>query len=120
MFTALTHGVRVDVRPEYIPERSNPERKYYFFAYHVTIKNEGNETVQLLSRHWIIINGEGSREEVQGPGVVGEQPVLDPGESFEYTSFCPFNTPVGTMQGTYQMVTQSGENFDAEIPLFHL
>jgi ApaG protein len=118
--SAITRGVLVEVQSEYIPERSNPEKNYYFFSYHIKITNKGNETAQLLSRHWIITNSEGQKEEVQGPGVVGEQPILEPGESFEYTSFCPLNTPIGTMHGTYQMVTDGRENFDAEIPVFSL
>lgn len=117
---AITRGVRVEVECEYIPDRSDPEKNHYFFAYHVTISNQGKETVQLISRHWIITDSNGKREEVTGPGVVGEQPVLEPGESFEYTSFCPLTTPMGAMQGTYQMVTNDGEKFDALIPTFSL
>ena len=120
MATAVTRGVRVDVESEYVSERSEPEDNNYFFAYRVRISNEGEETVQLLSRHWIITNADGRMEEVEGPGVVGKQPTLAPGESFEYTSFCPINTPIGTMHGTYQMVTDDGENFDVEIPPFTL
>jgi ApaG protein len=104
----------------YVPERSSPPQAHYFFAYHVRIANEGDETVQLVSRHWIITDGDGHEEQVKGPGVVGEQPVLAPGESFEYTSFCPLRTPIGAMRGTYQMVTPSGEQFDATIAPFSL
>ena len=100
----LTRGVRVRVKSAYVPERSSPPQGHYFFAYHVRIANEGDETVQLVSRHWIITDGDGHQEHVQGPGVVGEQPVLAPGESFEYTSFCPLATPIGSMHGSYQMV----------------
>ena len=120
MPSAVTRGVRVEVTPRFEKEQSDPERNYYFFSYHVTITNDGEERVQLISRHWIITNGEGKVEEVKGPGVVGEQPVLEAGESFDYTSFCPLKTPTGTMQGTYQMVTRSGESFDAQIPHFSL
>lgn len=120
MFVAITRGVKVEVTPEYILERSNPKQNYYFFAYHITITNEGAETVQLISRHWIITDFNGKKEEVKGEGVVGEQPILEPEESFEYTSFCPLTTPTGSMHGTYQMVTNEGESFDIEIPLFNL
>jgi ApaG protein len=117
---AVTRGVRVTVRSAYVPERSAPAQGQYFFAYHVTIANQGGETVQLVSRHWIITDGEGRMEQVRGPGVVGEQPVLAPGESFEYTSFCPLRTSIGSMHGTYQMVTAAGDRFDAEIAPFSL
>ncbi|MFO1520104.1 MAG: Co2+/Mg2+ efflux protein ApaG [bacterium] len=117
---AVTRSIRVEVDPQYVPDQSRPDRDYYFFSYHVTLTNEGEETVQLMSRHWIITHGDGRVEEVKGPGVVGEQPTLEPGESFEYTSFCPLHTSTGTMQGTYQMVTEDGEGFDAKIPLFTL
>lgn len=120
MSVAVTRGVKVEVVSEFVPERSNPERNVYFFVYHVVITNEGQETVQLISRHWIITNGEGRKEDVQGPGVVGEQPTLAPGESFEYTSFCPLDTPFGMMHGTYQMVTEDGVKFEAEIAPFTL
>ena len=120
MSVALTNGIRVEVESEYLPERSDPDRNVFFFIYHVRITNEGEETAKLVSRHWIITNSDGKREEVQGPGVVGEQPVLEPGESFEYTSFCPLNTPRGTMHGTYEMVTDDGESFAATIPPFTL
>lgn len=117
---ATTQGITISVEPEYLPDRSNPERNYYFFTYHVTIHNEGEQTVQLLNRHWIITNSLGMREEVRGPGVIGEQPVLEPGESFDYSSFCPLNTPQGTMEGNYEMAVEGGENFEAKIPLFTL
>ncbi len=107
-------------RPRYSPERSQPSESQWFFLYTVRIVNEGAETVQLLTRHWIITNGDGQVEEVRGPGVVGEQPVLQPGEGFEYTSGCPLPTPFGTMHGTYQMITRNGEMFDAEVAPFTL
>jgi ApaG protein len=112
--------VRVQVRSAYLPERSSPADGHYFFTYRVRISNEGEETVQLVSRHWIITDADGRTEEVRGPGVVGEQPVLAPGEAFEYTSFCPLSSPIGSMHGTYQMVTAGGSTFDAEIAAFSL
>ncbi len=120
MSSATTRGVRVEVESEYVAERSNPEMGTYFFAYHVRIINESDEAAQLVSRHWIITDANGHIEEVKGPGVVGEQPTLEPGEAFEYSSFCPLKTPMGTMHGTYQMVTDDGEEFDAEIAPFTL
>jgi ApaG protein len=115
-----TRGVRVTVRSRYVPEQSAPERDHWLFAYTVRITNEGDTTVQLVSRHWIITDAEGHVEEVRGPGVVGEQPTLAPGESFEYTSACPLGTPFGTMHGTYRMVTVDGDQFDAAIAPFTL
>jgi len=120
MSDTTTRGVRVEVRTAYVPERSSPAESQYFFAYRIRISNVGEETVQLLSRHWVISDGEGNTEHVRGPGVVGEQPVLEPGEAFEYTSFCPLRTPIGSMQGTYQMVTAGGSAFEAEIAPFSL
>jgi ApaG protein len=116
----VTRGIRVEVESSLVPERSDPDEGQWFFAYRVRIHNEGEETAQLVSRHWVIIDGRGRVEEVRGPGVVGEQPVLRPGESFEYTSACPLRTPEGTMHGSYQMVTGRGERFDAEIAPFAL
>ncbi len=122
MFTseAITRGIRVAVVAEYTPDRSQPARQEWFFLYRITITNEGPETVQLISRHWIITDGRGQLEEVRGAGVVGQQPVLRPGESFTYTSGCPLNTPFGVMEGTYQMVTSAGESFDVKIAQFAL
>ena len=117
---ATTRGVRVQVLSEYAPDRSRPGQKQWFFLYTITITNEGNDTVQLISRHWIITDGSGHVEEVKGPGVVGQQPVLAPGESFTYTSGCPLETPYGKMEGTYQMVTRSGDEFDAVVAPFTL
>lgn len=117
---ATTRGVRVHVESTYVGERSRPLMNEYFFAYTIQIANEGSETVQLLSRAWTITDAEGHVEEVRGPGVVGEQPVLAPGEAFEYTSACPLSTPFGSMRGTYQMITEAGERFDAEIATFEL
>ena len=117
---ALTRGIRVRVQSEYSPDQSAPSKNQWFFLYTVTISNEGADTVQLLTRHWIITDGTGHIEEVRGPGVVGKQPTLKPGESFEYTSGCPLSTPFGVMEGTYQMVTQDGERFDVKIAPFTL
>jgi ApaG protein len=117
---AITRGIRVNVFARYVPERSRPMMNEFFFAYTIRISNEGRDTVQLISREWLIEDAEGHTEEVSGPGVVGEQPVLAPGEAFEYTSACPLTTPFGSMRGTYQMVTEGGERFDAEIARFTL
>lgn len=121
MSNTVTRGIRIQVRPRYLTEQSNPEGGQYVFAYHITIRNEGVETVQLRSRHWVITDGEGQVEEVRGPGVVGHQPMLRPGEEFQYTSGCPLSTPVGTMQGAFTMELQEGgERFDADIAAFTL
>lgn len=117
---AVTNNVRVEVESQYAPDRSQPFESRWFFHYTVRITNERDETVQLLSRHWIITDGNGRVEEVKGSGVVGEQPVLAPGETFEYTSGCPLKTSTGSMRGTYQMVTEEGTHFDVEIAPFHL
>jgi len=119
---AITRGVQVEVASTYVPERSDPERDYYFFAYRVRISNVGDDVVQLVTRHWIITDADGRVEEVRGPGVVGETPVLQPGDAFAYTSACPLRTPVGTMHGTYQMLYPEDERpgFDAEIAPFRL
>lgn len=117
---ALTRGVRVRVQSEYSADQSAPSKNQWFFLYTVTISNESAETVQLLTRHWIITDGTGHIEEVRGPGVVGKQPTIKPGDSFEYTSGCPLSTPFGVMEGTYQMVTQSGDRFEAKIAPFTL
>ena len=115
-----TKGVRIFVKPEYVESESDPKGDFWFYIYHVTIQNEGSETVQIVSRHWIITNGEGVVEHVRGPGVVGEKPILSTGESFSYTSACPLNTSIGTMHGTYQMKTENGDIFDAKIAPFLL
>jgi ApaG protein len=115
-----TRGIRIQVRSEFVPERSSHRDSQYLFQYHVRISNVGSETAQLVSREWIITNAEGDVERVKGPGVVGEQPVLSPGDAFEYTSFCPLKTPVGSMHGSYRMVTATGEQFDAVIAPFTL
>ncbi|MES1243055.1 MAG: Co2+/Mg2+ efflux protein ApaG [Acidobacteriota bacterium] len=120
MSDTTTQGIRVEVESLYDEDRSAPQENYYFFAYRVRISNLGSETAQLLSREWIITDATGYQQQVQGPGVVGEQPVLAPGEAFEYTSFCPLSTPVGSMHGSYRMVRENGEAFDAVIAPFSL
>jgi ApaG protein len=118
--TALTRGIRVTVKSFYLAERSSPASMKYAFAYTVRIANEGQETAQLKSRHWIITDGDGKVQEVRGEGVVGAQPLLRPGQHFEYTSWCLLTTPHGSMHGTYQMITEEGEPFDAMIAPFPL
>lgn len=120
MSEKVTRSIRVRVESEFAPGRSNPGHKQWFFLYTIRLTNEGGETVKLLSRHWIITDAMGVVREVRGPGVVGKQPVLEPGESFEYTSGCDLSTPFGSMRGTYQMVTKSQEQFEVEIPTFTL
>ncbi len=117
---AVTRGVRVHVTARYSQGNSEPSRNQWFFLYTIEITNEGPDTVQLISRHWTITDAENHIEEVRGLGVVGQQPTLDPGESFEYTSGCPLPTPFGTMHGTYQMVTTEGDQFDAKVAPFTL
>jgi ApaG protein len=115
-----TEGVRVEVRAEYSAEHSNPGQSHWFFLYTITISNVGATPVQLDSRHWIITDGTGHVEEVRGPGVVGAQPELQPGESFEYTSGCPLSTPFGSMEGTFQMIREDQSTFNARISKFEL
>ena len=117
---ATTRGIGVTVDARFSPERSAPSRHQWFFLYSITIANTSDVTVQLVSRHWIITNEDGHVEEVRGPGVVGEQPVLMPGEAFEYTSGCQLTTPTGQMHGTYQMITPTGETFDVVVAPFVL
>ncbi len=120
MYRAVTRNIEVTVKPRFISERSSPSNGYYFWAYTIDIRNGGRETVQLKTRHWRITDALGRRQEVKGPGVVGEEPLLKPGESFEYTSGVPLPTPSGFMVGSYGMVTAGGERFDIEIPAFSL
>lgn len=120
MPTAVTAGVRVTVESTYLEEHSAPDENRYAFAYFVTISNEGAPRVQLRRRHWIITDGNGKVEEVEGPGVVGEQPVLGPGDTHRYTSGAVIATPVGTMEGTYEMHDGEGGVFKADIPRFSL
>ena len=115
-----TRGIRIEVQSAYMPDRSAPGDSEYLFEYHVRISNVGDQTTQLISREWIITNADGEVERVKGPGVVGEKPVLPPGATFEYRSFCPLKTSVGSMHGSYQMVTADGDQFDAIITPFTL
>jgi len=120
LYRAITKGIAVSVIPTYLEAQSSPGSSQYFWAYRVIIENQGQETVQLQSRHWMITNARGEFTEVKGEGVVGEQPVLKPGESYEYTSGAPLDTSSGMMGGAYQMESEDGERFDIEIPTFSL
>jgi ApaG protein len=120
MSDAVTNDIRVEVLSQYSPENSQAQQGQWVFQYTVRITNRGTATVQLLSRHWIITDALDHVEEVKGPGVIGEQPVLAPGQSFKYSSWCPLKTPTGTMRGTYQMVGAGGTQFDIEIAPFGL
>ena len=120
MPAAVTNGVLVEVESQYVPDRSSPESNEFFFAYTVRISNTGSQTVQLVTRHWIIRDAHGKVEEVRGAGVVGKQPVLKAGQTFQYTSACPLSTSHGNMRGTYQMRRDDGSIFDAKIPTFEL
>jgi ApaG protein len=119
-YIAITRGIAVSVEPTYLEANSSPGDSQYLWAYRVTIENQGGETVQLRSRHWMITNARGELTEIKGPGVIGKEPFLKPGESFEYTSGAPLNTPSGMMGGSYQMESDRGERFDIEIPTFSL
>jgi len=120
MSDTTTHGVRVGAAAFYLPEQSDPAEDKYLFGYTIVVANQGDVPVQLVSRHWIIIDAEGEREEVKGPGVVGQTPRLEPGQAFKYQSFCPLRTPWGTMEGTYQMRRDEGTMFDVQIGRFFL
>jgi ApaG protein len=120
MSSAMTRGILVTVRSQYIPEKSSTSARQFAYAYTVNIANRGSVAAQLETRHWIITDSEGDVQEVRGEGVVGAQPVLQPGEEFEYTSWCMIATPAGSMRGSYQMVTADGDRFDAEIAPFRL
>ena len=120
MYQKKTRAIQITVKPFYLDEQSEPDDSQYVFAYHIRIENNGKDVVQLLNRYWQITDGLGRIQEVRGPGVVGEQPVLRPGEAFEYTSGCPLNTSTGIMVGTYEMETLDGERFDVDIPAFSL
>ena len=120
MYTETTRAIRISVEPFYVADQSEPDKARWVFGYRVRIENEGPETVQLLTRHWKITDGRGRVVEVKGEGVVGEQPLLEPGEAFQYTSGTPLPTPSGIMAGTYQMEAESGERFDVAIPAFSL
>lgn len=118
--TENSNKINIEVIPAYIKEQSDPTNNHYVFSYTVTIRNDGDQPARLLARHWVITDGDGQVQEVRGEGVIGEQPHLQPGEGFQYTSGTFMNTPVGTMQGSYQMIADDGEKFDAEIPSFTL
>jgi len=120
MYQATTQKIEVSVEPFYLADQSEPDEGHFVFAYHVRIENQGGKTVQLINRYWQITDGIGRIQEVRGPGVVGEQPVLAPGEMFEYTSGCPLTTPSGIMAGSYEMEAAGGDRFDVEIPAFSL
>ena len=120
MSDTKTGGIRIVVNSEYIPERSNPTKSRFFYAYHITIHNEGSQPAKLLGRYWHITDGNGNIEEVRGPGVVGKKPFLKQGESFEYTSFCPLTTEFGVMHGIFHMIRDNGKKFDAIIKPFKL
>ena len=120
MYQAVTRRIEVQVAPRYLADRSSPENGYFFWAYTITLTNQGGETVQLKTRHWRITDANGKLQEVRGAGVVGEQPILKPGANYEYTSGVPLPTPSGFMTGSYGMVTETGELFDIEIPAFSL
>ncbi|MGH6719294.1 MAG: Co2+/Mg2+ efflux protein ApaG [Alphaproteobacteria bacterium] len=120
MYSKTTRSITVTVTPQFLEEQSQPDRGHFVWAYHVRIENAGRETVQLLARHWRITDGQGRLHEVRGAGVVGEQPRLEPGEAFEYTSGTPLGTPSGFMAGSYAMANTTGDSFDVEIPAFSL
>ncbi|MBY0316703.1 MAG: Co2+/Mg2+ efflux protein ApaG [Bdellovibrionales bacterium] len=119
-YTETTENFLVEVKPSYVPEHSEPEESKYFFSYNIKITNLGDKPAQLLRRHWVIMDGRQHREDVEGPGVIGETPFFEPGASFEYTSFCPLPTPTGSMRGSYLMTKPDGETFKIRVPLFFL
>jgi len=120
MYEAVTHGIRIKVEPQYLEEQSSPDDSYFFWAYTIEIANESDSVVQLKTRYWQITDARGKTEEVRGPGVVGKTPVLDPGESFTYTSGCPLGTASGIMVGSYQMQLKDGSMIDVAVPAFSL
>jgi ApaG protein len=120
MSDTTTEGIRVRAAASYLPDESDPDERKYVFGYTIVIANVGKAPAQLVSRHWVIIDALGRREEVRGPGVVGQTPRLEPGQAFKYQSFCPLRTVWGTMEGTYQMRRDDGETFDAEVGRFYL
>ena len=120
MAESKKYEIEIEVATHYLPEQSNPGEERYFFAYNITVTNTGTESAQLISRHWVITDAAGRVEEVRGLGVVGHQPFLKPGESFEYSSGCPLATAVGTMKGSYQMVAEDGTRFEAPVSEFIL
>ena len=120
MYTKTTNKINITVKPFYLEEQSDPNESHYVWAYQVTINNNGQDTVQLKKRCWTIVDSTGNAQEVKGDGVVGEQPILKPGQKYEYTSGAPLNTPSGFMSGHYEMINTNGTHFDVEIPLFSL
>lgn len=120
MYQEVTDQIEVMVDPEYLAKQSDPKRDFYLFAYHITITNHSRHAVRLIDRHWVVINGHGIREDVEGKGVIGLQPLVDAGDSFTYTSACPLDTPTGNMRGSYGMLREDGSEFRAKIPLFFL
>ncbi|WP_413575073.1 Co2+/Mg2+ efflux protein ApaG [Bdellovibrio sp. HCB290] len=111
---------KITAKVVYVPSESNPEKGYHFFAYKIAITNQGSAPAQLMSRHWVITDSSGKKEEVRGPGVIGMQPKIQPGQTFEYDSACPLNTTTGSMQGRYHMITEDGQSFSVDIPEFYL
>lgn len=120
MYRKTTRGIEVTVEPHFDPDRSNAAAGQYFWTYAIEIRNLSEDTVQLRARHWIITDGDGSVQHVRGPGVVGEQPILRPGDLYRYSSGCPLPTPHGIMVGSYEMVSATGERFDVDVPAFSL
>ena len=120
MYSATTRNIEITAKPHFLEDQSQPTENRFVWAYTITIANNGPHTVRLLTRHWVITDGNGSRQEVKGSGVVGEQPLLHPQDSYTYSSGCPLTTPSGMMQGSYNMVTTEGEHFDVAIPAFSL
>ena len=116
----MKNNIEILASPDYLPDRSDPIKSYYFFSYQIKIVNRSVETVQLLSRYWHIVDGQGRAEDIYGPGVVGKTPILKPNDLFEYTSFCPLPTPLGFMEGSYRMLDESGKEFDVPIERFQL
>ena len=116
----MKNNIEILTSPDYLPDRSDPIKSYYFFSYQIKIANRSEETIQLLSRYWHIVDGQGRAEDIYGPGVVGKTPILKPNNLFEYTSFCPLPTPLGFMEGSYRMLDESGKEFDVPIERFQL
>jgi ApaG protein len=120
MYLEITNDIQVEADPFYVEDQSSPSTSYYFFAYNIKISNCGNKKVKILSRHWIINDGTGHQREVQGSGIVGQQPHIRPGDSFEFTSFCPLPTHTGNMRGVFYVINEDGDTFEIRIPLFFL
>ena len=116
----MQNSIKIQAHPEFLPERSQPDKSYYFFSYNIKIINNSEIGVKLLSRYWHIKDGKGQTEDIHGPGVVGKTPSIKPKDVFEYTSFCPLQTPIGFMEGSYRMISENGKQFDVDIPRFKL